>query len=112
MTATGLRAAGEPRARWMLLGLVPLLWAAPLQAAGTDFFPAPPAAAVATRAAAGPTGGPSLAASQARPFAIAGRCGISTAAEAVAVNITVVPTTSQGNLSFGPVGSPKPAATT
>jgi uncharacterized protein (DUF1800 family) len=114
MTATGLRAAGKPRTRWMLLGLVPLLWAAaaPLQAAGTDFYTVPPCRIVDTRAAAAPSGGPNLAAGQARPFAIAGRCGVSTAAEAVAVNVTVVPTTSQGNLSFGPVGSPKPAATT
>lgn len=112
MTATGLRAAGKLRARWMLLGLVPLLGVAPLHAAGTDFYTVAPCRVVDTRAAAGPAGGPNLAAGEARPFAFAGRCGISTAAEAVAVNVTVVPTTSQGNLSFGPIGLPKPSATT
>jgi len=108
MTAKGLRATG---ARWWLLGLVPFLWAAPAQAAGTDFYTASPCRLLDTRGTAGPLGGPNLAAGASRPFAVGGRCGVSTAAVAVAVNVTVVPTSS-GNLTFGPSGSPKPLAST
>jgi uncharacterized protein (DUF1800 family) len=42
---------------------------------------------------------------------VGGRCGVSTAAVAVAVNVTVIPV-SIGNLTFGATGSPKPVAST
>jgi uncharacterized protein (DUF1800 family) len=108
MTAKGLRATG---ARWCLLGLGFLLWAAPTLAAGTDFYTVAPCRLLDTRGTAGPLGGPNLAPSASRGFAVGGRCGVSTNAEAVVVNVTVVPT-STGYLTFGPTGSPKPTAST
>lgn len=108
MTAKGLRATG---ARWWLLGLVPFLWAAPARAAGADFYTVSPCRLVDTRRAAGPLAGPALAAYANRAFAAGGRCGVSTAATAVAVNVTVIPA-STGYLTFGATGSPKPIAAT
>src|SRR5687767_13063796 len=107
MTATGCRAAG-----WLLLlGLGGYLGNAPLEAAGTDFYTVPPCRLVDTRGVAGPSGGPNLAPQGSRGFGAAGQCGVSTAAEAVAVNVTVVPLGS-GNLSFTGTGSPRPATST
>lgn len=106
------------RKRRLLLGLLPLLAAAPLvlatpaHAAGTDFYTVPPCRLVDTGGGAGPLGGPNLAAGAARSFAVGGRCGVSTAASAVAVSITVVNPASFGNLAFAPAGSPKPATST
>ncbi|HKH47185.1 MAG TPA: DUF1800 family protein [Thermoanaerobaculia bacterium] len=108
MTAKGLRATG---ARWWLLGLVPFLWSAPAQAAGTDFYTVSPCRLVDTRGVAGPLAGPSLAAGASRSFSVGGRCGVSTAAAAVAVNVTVIPASS-GYLTFGPSGVPRPLAST
>jgi uncharacterized protein (DUF1800 family) len=111
MTAMGWRASGARRARGWLLGLVPLLWTAPVQAAGTDFFTVSPCRVLDTRATAGPFGGPNLAAAASRAFTVGGRCGVSTAASAVAVNVTVIPA-STGNLTFGASGAAKPVAST
>jgi uncharacterized protein (DUF1800 family) len=108
MTAKGLRATG---ARWSLFGLGFLLWAAPALAAGTDFYTVAPCRLLDTRGTAGPLGGPNLGPSASRAFSVGGRCGVSTNAEAVVVNVTVVPT-STGYLTFGPTGSPKPTAST
>lgn len=107
----GWRARGACRAGWWILGLVPLLWTAPAQAQGTDFFTVPPCRLLDTRTTAGPLGGPNLPAAASRAFAVGGRCGISSAAVAVAVNVSVVPT-STGYLSFGASGSPRPATST
>jgi uncharacterized protein (DUF1800 family) len=107
MTVTGCRATG-----WLLLlGVGGFLGNAPLQAAGTDFYTVPPCRLFDTRGVAGPFGGPNLASQEARAFAAAGRCGVSTSAEAVAVNVTVVPQAA-GYVSFTPTGVPlTPTAT-
>ncbi len=107
MTVTGCRAAG-----WLLLlGLGGFLANAPLEAAGTDFYTVTPCRLVDTRGVAGPAGGPNLAAQESRGFGAAGRCGVSTAAEAVAVNVTVVPLV-DGDIAFTASGSPQPPTTT
>lgn len=101
------------RMRWLLLGLLTLLYllvAMPARAA-TDFYTVPPCRIVDTRNAAGPLGGPDLPAGGSRSLSVAGQCGISTAAQAIAANVTVGPT-ANGNVTFGPVGSPKPATST
>lgn len=106
MTVTGCRATG-----WLLLGLGALLGSAPLQAAGTDFYTVSPCRILDTRGVAGPSGGPNLAPRESRGFGAAGQCGISTAAEAVAVNVTVVPQ-GPGYLSFSATGSSRPGTST
>ncbi len=93
-------------------GLLLLLAAFPRGAAAADFYTVTPCRIVDTRNAAGPLGGPALTASQTRGFAIAGRCGVSTAAAAVAVNVTVVLPSAGGHLTFGPTGAPMPGTST
>jgi uncharacterized protein (DUF1800 family) len=112
MNGTGLRVYEK---LWTSTGL--LLGAfllsggiAPLYAA-TDFYSVSPCRVVDTRATAGPLGGPNLPANGSRSFAFAGRCGISTAAEAVVVNVTVVPS-GNGYLTFAPTDAPRPASST
>jgi Metallo-peptidase family M12/IPT/TIG domain len=58
--------------------------------APTGFFTVPPCRVVDTRNAAGPAGGPALAATQTRSFTIAGACGIPGSAVAVSANLTVI----------------------
>ncbi len=111
MNAMGLRVAGAHRSKWWLCGLAALLWTAPAQAAGTDYYTVSPCRLVDTRGTAGPFGGPNLAANANRAFTVGGRCGVSTAANAVAVNVTVVPA-SAGYLTFGATGATKPLAAT
>ncbi|HWN40968.1 MAG TPA: DUF1800 family protein [Thermoanaerobaculia bacterium] len=107
MTVTGCRAAG-----WLLLlGLAGFLGSAPLEAAATDFYTVTPCRLIDTRGVAGPSGGPNLAAKESRGFGIAGRCGVSTAAEAVTVNVTVVPMVG-GDMAFTATGSPEPPTST
>jgi hypothetical protein len=60
----------------------------PLGPAG--FFTVPPCRVADTRNAAGPSGGPALAAAQTRSFKIAGTCGIPASATAVSANLTVL----------------------
>jgi uncharacterized protein (DUF1800 family) len=101
------------RRRWLLLGLLPLLYllgALPARAA-TDFYTVPPCRILDTRNTAGPLGGPDLPAGGSRAFAIAGQCGISTSAQAIMANVTVTPI-ANGNLAFGPVGAAKPTTST
>ncbi len=101
------------RAGGLLLGLLPLLAAAaaPVHAGATDFYTVPPCRLVDTVNTAGPLGGPDIPANGTRSFAVGGRCGISSAAEAVTVNVTVVPV-SLGNIAFAGAGSPKPPTST
>lgn len=56
----------------------------------TSFFTVPPCRVVDTRSAAGPLGGPALAATQTRSFTVAGTCGIPGSAIAVSANLTVI----------------------
>ena len=102
------------RTAWLLLGslLTLLMPAARLGAAGTDFYTVPPCRIVDTRGPAGAFGAPDLAPGGSRSFSIAGQCGISTAAEAVAVNVTVVAPPSPGHLTFAPLGAAQPLTST
>jgi uncharacterized protein (DUF1800 family) len=88
-----------------------LVMAAPVQAAATELYTVLPCRIVDTRTTAGPLGGPDLLAGGTRSFALAGRCGVSTAAEAVAANITVVPLAA-GSLTLAPSGTLRPNTST
>ncbi len=98
--------------RWLLPGFLALVGATSLQAAGTAFYTVTPCRIIDTRNAAGPLGGPALGPNQTRSLASASRCGVSTSATAVAVNVTVVSPAQSGHLTLAPTGIPKPNTTT
>jgi uncharacterized repeat protein (TIGR01451 family) len=64
----------------------------------TDFFTLAPCRLVDTRTAAGPMGGPALAAGSTRSFALAGNCAIPATANALSVNVTAVDASAPGHL--------------
>lgn len=70
-------------------------------ARATDFYLLPPCRAIDTRWPASPLGGPALPAGIARPFALAGACGIPATARALAVNLTVTGSAAAGVLLLG-----------
>lgn len=82
------------------------------ETAGTSFFTVSPCRAVDTRNAAGAYGGPAVAPGPKRVFVLAGRCGVSTGATAVSVNITVVLPSAAGHLTVFPSGATQPVAST
>jgi hypothetical protein len=61
-----------------------------------------------TRNAAGPYGGPSLAANTTRDFTITGQCGIPVSARAVSLNLAVTTMNTNGNLIAWPQGGAIP----
>jgi hypothetical protein len=63
-----------------------------------SFYTLPPCRLVDTRNAAGPLGGPALAAQTDRTFTLRGACGIPDTAKALAMNLTVTGATKAGNL--------------
>ena len=69
---------------------------------GARFYTLPPCRVVDTRNPNGPWGGPALAASTDRIFAMAGRCGIPGSARALALNVTVTQPSDMGNLRLYP----------
>lgn len=75
-----------------------------------NFYTVTPCRVFDTREAAGPWGGPRLAAGSERTFAVGGRCGIPAAARAVSVNVTVTEPTDLGFLVLFPGGGPPPQA--
>jgi uncharacterized repeat protein (TIGR01451 family) len=77
-------------------------------AAGLGFYTVEPCRALDTRDAAGPYGGPALAANTSRTFTIAGQCGIPPTAKGVSVNLTVTQAAAPGNLRLYPNGIPLP----
>lgn len=77
-----------------------------LPSEATSFYTLPPCRVADTRQAAGPQGGPALAAGSQRSFPVAGLCGIPADAVAVAANVTVVNPTATGHLELRPTGSP------
>jgi uncharacterized protein (DUF1800 family) len=93
-----------------LLSLLSLLAAIPARAA-TDFYVVPPCRIFDSHNTAGPLGGPDLPANGSRSISVAGQCGISTSAQAIAANVTVGPA-ANGNVTFAPVGAPRPATST
>ena len=75
---------------------------------GQDFFTLTPCRVIDTRSAAGPLGGPALAALSDRTFVVAGTCGIPEDAKAVSVNIAVTGPTNPGNIRLHPGGTTVP----
>jgi hypothetical protein len=73
-----------------------------LPAGGIGFHTLAPCRIVDTRNAAGPYGGPALAAGAVRAFAIAGQCGVPADAGAVTLNVTVTNPTTAGSLTAYP----------
>jgi hypothetical protein len=77
------------------------------------FVTVTPCRVVDTRLAPGPFGGPSIAASAQRDFAIPqSACGIPSTAQAYSVNITVVPKAGLGYLTAWPAGQTRPLVST
>jgi CSLREA domain-containing protein len=72
------------------------------------YFTLPPCRVVDTRGA----DGPALAAGTTRSFALAGKCGLPTSANAVSLNVTVTQPTAQGDLRLFPGGAPLPLVST
>ena len=70
-----------------------------------------PCRIVDTRNAAGPLGGPSLAANATRTFTVTGVCGIPAGTKAISANVTVVAGSAAGVFSFYP-GNAFPLGTT
>src|SRR5262249_48799673 len=70
-----------------------------------SFFTLVPCRILDTRNPNGPYGGPALAASTTRSFAIAGQCGIPASARAISVNVTVTSPTTTGNLRLFAAGT-------
>ncbi len=76
----------------------------------TDFHTVSPCRVVDTTDPAGPLGGPALSVGQTRTFDLTGFCGIPSGAKSVALNITVLNPTAQGNLQIFP-GNAMPLGT-
>ena len=82
-------------------------------AGALSFYPVTPCRVADTRNAAGPFGGPELAAGMTRSFTIpASACYVPSNAVAYAVNVTVVPDVSLEYLTAWPAGSPRPNVST
>jgi uncharacterized protein (DUF1800 family) len=79
---------------------------------GMSFYTVTPCRLVDTRTAAGPFGGPALAAGTPRVFDAAGQCGVSTRAVAVAANVTIVAPQAGGFLAFPAMSGPNAGAVT
>lgn len=82
----------------------------PPPGSGASFQTVSPCRIVDTRNANGPLGGPRLVAGAVRDFPVAGVCGVSFSARAVAVNLTVVNPTGLGHLTVYPAGGSLPLA--
>lgn len=107
-----LGAAAVGAALGLAQALALALAGAPLAGQGASFYTVPPCRLLDTRAAAGPLGGPSLAAQGSRLFDGNGQCGVSTRAVAVSANVTIVNPKSAGFLAFSAAGGPPPATST
>ncbi len=85
----------------------------PPVSAATRFNPLAPCRVVDTRKAAGPLGGPRIAAAGLRAFTVTGSCGVPAGAVAVSVNVTTVGPAAGGDLVLYPNGMPSaPSAST
>jgi len=76
--------------------------------AATSFHTVTPCRVVDTRSAAGPYGGPALAANGTRDFRLPGRCGVPASARAVSVNVTATQAAAAGDLRIYPAGATLP----
>jgi hypothetical protein len=80
--------------------------------AGTGFYTLPPCRLVDTRQAAGPLGGPALAAQSTRDFVLAGSCGVPATARSLSVNVTVVTPAAAGVVNLYADDQPPPITST
>ncbi|HEX6738261.1 MAG TPA: hypothetical protein VF310_08325, partial [Vicinamibacteria bacterium] len=87
-----------------------LAWALTPTPTAARYYPVAPCRLADTRNAAGPSGGPALAAGAARSFPVTGLCNIPANARAVAVNVTAVNPTRAGNLRLYAAGTAPPTA--
>jgi hypothetical protein len=77
------------------------------------FYPVTPCRMVDTRNAAGPLGGPSMAAGASRNFPVqSSSCGLPASAQAYSVNVTAVPSGPLGYLTMWPSGQTQPLVST
>jgi sugar lactone lactonase YvrE len=82
-------------------------------AIGLRFVPVAPCRVADTRGAAGPFGGPTMAAASTRSFAIPqSACGIPSTAQGYSLNVTVVPEGPLSYLTLWPSGQPQPLVST
>jgi uncharacterized repeat protein (TIGR03803 family) len=80
--------------------------------AAARLFPLTPCRLVDTRNAAGPRGGPAIAAGGTRTFPLAGTCGVPSGTVALSLNVTVTGSTAGGDLKLYAAGTATPVATT
>jgi len=83
-----------------------------IDTACAGFYTLAPCRVADTRNAAGPSGGPALAANATRTFPASGICGIPANAKAVQIVLTVVNETDFGDLRLYPTGGTPPPAST
>lgn len=88
------------------------LWSSVTFPVPLSFHPLAPCRVFDTRNASGPRGGPTLAASGTRDFAIAGICGVPSDAAAISANVIVTNVGASGDLKAYPSGAASPTATT
>jgi hypothetical protein len=85
----------------------------PGRVVGLSFYPVAPCRVADTRNAAGPLGGPEMAAQETRAFPIpASGCNIPSTAAAYSLNVTVVPDGPLPYLTAWPAGAPQPNVST
>jgi hypothetical protein len=75
------------------------------QSPSVGFYTLSPCRVADTRNPSGPYGGPALSANSDRVFILAGRCGIPSTADSVALNLTVTGATTGGDLRLYPAGA-------
>ncbi len=78
----------------------------------TRFFSVTPCRVVDTRNPTGPFGGPALAATATRSFALGGSCGVPSDAVALSMNVTVADASTPGTLTMYPGTGPAPETNT
>jgi hypothetical protein len=76
------------------------------------FYPLTPCRLVDTRNAAGPLGGPTLAAGSTREFPVRSACNLPSAAAAYSLNVTAIPQGALPYLTIWPSGQSQPAVST
>jgi hypothetical protein len=76
------------------------------------FYTVTPCRLVDTRQAAGPQGGPALAAGSSRVFTVAGSCGVPAEATAVSLNVTVANPGASGFFTLYAAGTQRPMTST
>jgi glucose/arabinose dehydrogenase len=77
---------------------------------GSNFHTAAPCRTIDTRNANGPYGGPAFTANTTRNFHLAGRCGVSAGARAIAVNVTVTTPGAAGDFRIYAAQTPLPVS--